>query len=52
MNILRYLSSTFLKKRKENIISDSSKILGGANSDATQNHSEPEQNYVDSYYHS
>jgi hypothetical protein len=45
MNILRYLSSTLVSKIKKNVISDSSKILGGANSEA-------EQNYVDSYYHS
>ena len=49
MSILRYLSSALLKKIKGSRISDTSNILGGASTNAN---SEPEQNYVDSYYHS
>ncbi len=45
MSLLHYLSSTLLKKFKKQSISDSSKISGGTAE-------EPEQNYVDSFYHS
>lgn len=46
MNLIQYLSSTVVKKFKKNRISDASKILGG-----TAN-TEPEQNPIDSFYHS
>jgi len=46
MNIVRYLSSAVVKKFKKNSISDTSKILGGTAD------TEPEQNPIDSFYHS
>lgn len=45
MSIFHYLSSTLSKKFKKNSISNTSKILGGADEEAAQNH-------VDSFYHS
>jgi len=45
MSILHYLSSSFAKKFKKQNTVDTTKILGGANTEA-------EQNDVASFYHS
>ncbi|WP_430412224.1 hypothetical protein [Kordia sp.] len=45
MSLLHYVSSIVFKKVKKNIVSDPSKIVGGASDEA-------EQNEVASFYHS